>query len=67
MSEHLLESDRIMVIMLGRIRGMKAVVGKVQPRIDVDCNSAYTLRLQRTDEPLSEITFPGSIDPADCN
>ena len=51
MVEHFLEADRIMVIMLGRIRGIKAVVGKVEPCINVDCNSAYTLRLQRTDEP----------------
>ena len=67
MSEHFLEADRIMVIMLGWIRGIKADVGKVQPRIDVDRNSTYTLCLQRTDEPLGEITFAGGIDPGDCS
>ena len=38
-----------MVIRLGGMRGIEAVVGKVQPRIDVDCNSAYPLHLQRID------------------
>jgi len=53
------------VKMLGRIGGIKAPIGKVQPPIDVDGNSAYAFRLQRIDDPRSDITFAAAVDPGD--
>ena len=48
---------------LGRIAGIEAPVGKIQPPIDVDGNSAYAVCLQRINDPRSDITLAASVDP----
>ena len=63
--KHLLEADRMKVKMLGRIAGIKAPVGKVQPPINVDCNGVYAFQLQRIDDPRSDIAFSAAVDPSD--
>src|SRR6266571_7556856 len=65
LDEHLLEAQRVKIKVLGRIGRGKALMGQVQPPIDVNASGAYPFRLERLDDPRGDIAFAAAVDPGD--
>src|SRR5215831_8744101 len=65
--EHVIETDGMLIKMLGWSRRIEAFVGQVQPTIRVDADGMLTLPLELGNDLTGEIPFATAIDTADSD
>jgi len=62
--KHVVKADGMAVKMLGWLLLVKTPRWKVEPTIDIHCDRVETLLLYASDDSLSHIPFPGTVDAA---